>query len=309
MSNDRCFVISPISTHDSEIREHVDDVFDFIIKPAALECGVEAYRADHLQEHGRITDQMFKSILNENFCIALLTGHNPNVFYELAIAQSVGKPVVILIEKGADLPFDVQDIRCVQYDLKPRALHNGSYKSELVAHIRGIQSQGWIVEPLLARYGVYGGMLQAGLSVNMASKTDFDVHCSGEISYLSQIQPDGTLDPPPEHKKVWKTSVHKGRLRAFGGNVSFDFVADIIESEEGMTSCFHVLARGSLDGNTAFLTYRSKEAVGGKNRTWTGVMILRIPSGGVISGMWMTTGFFDAPYFSLGTIRLDREAV
>ena len=33
---------------------------------------------------------------------SLLTGFNPNVFYELAVAQSAARPVVILIEKGLD---------------------------------------------------------------------------------------------------------------------------------------------------------------------------------------------------------------
>ena len=47
-----------------------------------------------------ISEQMYRAILKEDFCIALLTGFNPNVFYELAIAQAADRPVIILLEFG-----------------------------------------------------------------------------------------------------------------------------------------------------------------------------------------------------------------
>lgn len=73
----RCFVISPIGEEGSEIREHADDVLDFIIKPAMEEVGFEAYRADHTYEVGRITEQMYDSILGDDLCIAMLTTRTP----------------------------------------------------------------------------------------------------------------------------------------------------------------------------------------------------------------------------------------
>src|SRR6185369_16571231 len=87
----RCFVISPIGAENSEIREHADDVFEFVIQPAMKELGIYAYRSDHNITVGKITEQMFDSILQEDICIAILTFHNPNVFYELAIAQSAAR--------------------------------------------------------------------------------------------------------------------------------------------------------------------------------------------------------------------------
>jgi Domain of unknown function (DUF5919) len=156
MEQRRCFVISPIGPEGSEVREHADDVFEFIIKPAIDECSVSAYRADQLRDPGRITEQMFTSILHEDFCIAILTGHNPNVFYELAVAQAAGKPVVILMQKQHEVPFDIKDLRCVYYDLKPRPLQRGDYKRELVEHIRSLEKRQWHADPLLAQYG-YGG--------------------------------------------------------------------------------------------------------------------------------------------------------
>jgi len=139
----KCFVISPIGQEPSAIREHADDVYDYIIKPAMDELGIDAYRADHLKTPGRITKQMFESILAEDLCIAILTNFNPNVFYELAIAQCGEKPVIILLEKGQVLPFDVKDLRCVYYDLKPRNLYEKTYVREIVAHVRAIEGAQW----------------------------------------------------------------------------------------------------------------------------------------------------------------------
>jgi hypothetical protein len=109
----KCFIISPIGDEGSEEQEHANDVLEFIIKPALSEHNVEGIRSDELLQPGRITDQMFALILQSDFCIVLLTDCNPNVFYELAIAQTAGIPVIILMLKGQELPFDIKDLRCI----------------------------------------------------------------------------------------------------------------------------------------------------------------------------------------------------
>jgi hypothetical protein len=143
----RCFVISPIGAEGSPVRRHADDVFDYIIKPAVEECGLVALRSDHLLEPGKISEQMFREIVTGDCCVALLTGHNPNVFYELAVAQTVGTPVVALIEKGEAIPFDIHDLRCVRYDLSPRPLFERVYVKELAAHLGRLAASGWVAQP------------------------------------------------------------------------------------------------------------------------------------------------------------------
>ena len=141
----RCFVISPIGAIGSDIREHADDVFEFIIKPAMDELDIHVYRSDHSQEIGRITEQMFKSILEDDLCIAVLTFSNPNVFYELAVAQCAARPVIILIQKGHSIPFDVHDLRAVEYDLRPRPLRDKVYVKHIIDLVRGLDAAQWSV--------------------------------------------------------------------------------------------------------------------------------------------------------------------
>ncbi len=143
----RCFIISPIGLEGSEIREHADDVLEFIITPALAECNIESLRSDHVKEPGKISESMFNEIISADLCIAVLTGFNPNVFYELAIAQSCSKPVIILLEKGKELPFDIHDLRCVYYDLKIRTYHNEVYKNQIIEFIKGIERTSWRVKP------------------------------------------------------------------------------------------------------------------------------------------------------------------
>jgi hypothetical protein len=142
----RCFVISPIGAAGSPVREHADDVFEFIIKPAMEELAIHVYRSDHNQEIGRVTDQMIGSIMGDDLCIAVITFHNPNVFYELAIAQCAARPVIILVEKGQSIPFDLKDLRVVEYDLRPRPLRDGVYSRQIVNLVRNLEAADWAVD-------------------------------------------------------------------------------------------------------------------------------------------------------------------
>ena len=106
-----CFVISPIGSEGTDVREHANDVFDYIIKPACEAANIIAMRADHDSRPGMITDQMYGCILADDLIIGVLTFHNPNVFYEVAIAEAAARPLILMIEEGASIPFDIKDRR------------------------------------------------------------------------------------------------------------------------------------------------------------------------------------------------------
>jgi hypothetical protein len=135
----KCFVISPIGQPGSETRAHADDVYECIIEPALKKTKVEGRRADHIQDVGRITKQMYDDILSADFCIAVVHGFNPNVFYELAVAHSSGAPVIILSEKGIDPPFDLKDERVFHYDLGARPIFRGDNVRGLVTMIESVR--------------------------------------------------------------------------------------------------------------------------------------------------------------------------
>lgn len=121
-----CFVISPIGQYGSEIRNHMDTVFHCIIEPA-LSDRYEVIRGDHVAKPGRITDQFVDDIIGNDLIVCVLTGNNPNVYYELAIAESAARPIIVLRYRGDDVPFDVKDVRFIEYDLDPRRIYDKYY--------------------------------------------------------------------------------------------------------------------------------------------------------------------------------------
>ncbi len=151
----RCFVISPIGEEGSPVRAHADDVMEFIIKPALAKYDIEGVRSDQMAESGTITEQMFREIVTADVCVVVLTGSNPNVFYELAVAQSAARPVVILIEKGCVLPFDVKDLRCIQYEMVPVSrLVKGTFADRVEEMLEEIKRIGWRAPNLFEHFGV-----------------------------------------------------------------------------------------------------------------------------------------------------------
>ena len=145
----KCFVISPIGSEGSKIRKDADEVFKFIIQPAMHKFDITPFRSDHLDKPGKISEQVFQEIKDANLCIADLTGNNPNVFYELAIAQMLNKPVIIIIKKGQKIPFDVKDFRIIQYDISISSFDSGAYINQVVNYITQYEKDKWIAKPLI----------------------------------------------------------------------------------------------------------------------------------------------------------------
>lgn len=114
----KCFVISQIGSEGSKERLQSDKVLKFIIKPALEELDYKVERADESSEAGSISKSIIQNILTNDLVIADLTGHNPNVFYELAIRHATAKPFIQIIEKGEKIPFDIYDMRTISYDLE-----------------------------------------------------------------------------------------------------------------------------------------------------------------------------------------------
>lgn len=112
-----CFVISPIGEPDSETRERADRLFEYVIKPPVEEYGYEPVRADHIAEPGIITSQVIEHVVDSPIVLADLSGSNANVFYELAVRHSIQKPIIQLIDRSQNIPFDVAGTRTIQIDL------------------------------------------------------------------------------------------------------------------------------------------------------------------------------------------------
>lgn len=81
-------------------------------------AGLNPVRADtEIFGTGKIIDQIWSGINNARVLVAELTKRNPNVFYELGLAHALEKPVVLVSSNEEDVPFDLQHIRVIYYDV------------------------------------------------------------------------------------------------------------------------------------------------------------------------------------------------
>ena len=62
-------------------------------------------------------DQIWAGINGAKVLVAELTSRNANVFYELGLAHALEKPVVLVSSNEDDVPFDLQHIRVIYYDV------------------------------------------------------------------------------------------------------------------------------------------------------------------------------------------------
>ena len=78
-------------------------------------------RGDDLFSPTDILEDIWQSINAADFVIADITGRNPNVLYELGIAHTLAKPVLILSKEAADIPIDLATRRVILYGQKADA--------------------------------------------------------------------------------------------------------------------------------------------------------------------------------------------
>lgn len=105
-NKDKCFIITPIGDDTDPIRRHIEGIIDAALRPA-LEDKYDLVVAHRISEPGSITKQIITEIYSAKLVVANLTNRNPNVMYELALRHSLGKPVIMIAEKGTPLPSDI----------------------------------------------------------------------------------------------------------------------------------------------------------------------------------------------------------
>jgi len=109
---DTCFVMMPFA-------DPIGGYYKSIYEPAISKAGLRAIRADdEIFGTGKVIDQIWSGITSAKVLVSELTGRNPNVFYELGLAHALNKPVVLVSSNQEDVPFDLQHIRVIYYEMR-----------------------------------------------------------------------------------------------------------------------------------------------------------------------------------------------
>jgi len=105
----QAFIVMQFSTPFNEI-------YSDVIRQACVDYGMEPLRADEMYGPGIIIKDISEQILSSQVVIADVTPSNQNVYFEVGYAHGVGKPIILLAEKGTKLPFDLSAFRTLFYE-------------------------------------------------------------------------------------------------------------------------------------------------------------------------------------------------
>lgn len=118
----KCFLIMPYGNRDQnpERVEELDALHELIRQ--AVE-GVDApdgsrlrcVRGDHDTRPGEIIAGIVRELVESEIAIAVLSGHNPNVFYELGVRHALSNSTILMAESEDDVPFDLRTQRMILY--------------------------------------------------------------------------------------------------------------------------------------------------------------------------------------------------
>lgn len=134
----KIFFATPIGNVDSPEHKRSDKIveaIDAVIQDLKPQYNLELIRVDKLLRPHSITETIRNEIAKSEFVIADLTGHNPNVYYELGYATGIQKDCIHIAEKSnSNLPFDVAQITTIFYEIDDMKTFKSSLK-EMMTYV------------------------------------------------------------------------------------------------------------------------------------------------------------------------------
>jgi len=126
----KCFVMMPFANEFLPLYREA-------IKPAIDGAGLLSVRTDQLDLVGDVVGALHAAIRSSACGVAVISGNNANVMYELGLAHAQGKPVLLLCEKEAgstnlpELPYDLRHESVIPYSVHDLATLRESIRSIL----------------------------------------------------------------------------------------------------------------------------------------------------------------------------------
>jgi hypothetical protein len=100
----------------------LETVYSKHMKRLAEELGLRMLRADELFSPRPFMAKVWDGICAANVILADCTEKNPNVFYEIGIAHTVGKKVVLITRSDKDIPSDIKHFDYIHYNYDPEGV-------------------------------------------------------------------------------------------------------------------------------------------------------------------------------------------
>jgi hypothetical protein len=92
------------------------------IKKMGEELGLTIRRADEIYSPRHFIENVWDGICAAQLILADCTEKNPNVFYEIGMAHTVGKKVVLITRSDKDIPSDIKHFDYIPYIYDPEGV-------------------------------------------------------------------------------------------------------------------------------------------------------------------------------------------
>jgi hypothetical protein len=106
------------------------------ITNAVGSLGLKVGRADDFFTAHSVMRDVWTAVYRSRVVIADCTSRNPNVFYEIGMAHTAGKPVILVTQSEADVPFDLRPLRYIKYEYTPPGMRQ--FETRLTQTIREV---------------------------------------------------------------------------------------------------------------------------------------------------------------------------
>lgn len=122
-----CFIISSRAGKSRELSANV-------LRPAVESAGLTAISADNVKLGEQLASAIWSAIQKADLVLADISGSNPNVLYELGIAQGMGKRTIIVTDDYSNVPSDLSHLHIIRFEDSPKGLTNlhGALREELI---------------------------------------------------------------------------------------------------------------------------------------------------------------------------------
>lgn len=115
IKSDYCFYVGPFD-------ERATSIYQSHIREAIERVGLTIHRSDEIFGTSPVMDDIWISLNEAGIVLAEISGRNPNVMYEIGMAHTIGKKVIIITQDSSDIPFDLQRHRYIVYSDTPAGL-------------------------------------------------------------------------------------------------------------------------------------------------------------------------------------------
>lgn len=121
------FVIMPF-------KKEFDYIYKNQIRKVCEQNNLTCMRGDDIYSSKPIMQDIWSLIFNCKIIIADCTNKNPNVMYELGIAHTLGKKVILITQDTNDIPFDLRHLRHLHYEYTPHTISDFEDGLNLAIH-------------------------------------------------------------------------------------------------------------------------------------------------------------------------------